>query len=69
LALCSSVVGVVLVDKGVGQRVVGHGVLVHPILFEVRHHISQASLSCRLSSLFLYFIHLLKILLCRRIEL
>ena len=43
--------------------------LVHPILFEVRHHISKSSLSRRLSSLLLYFVHLLEILLGHWIEL
>ena len=43
--------------------------LIHAILFEVRHHISKSSLSGRLSSLLLNFIHLLQILLGNRIQL
>lgn len=43
--------------------------LVHSILFEVRHHISKSRLSSRLSSLLLYFVHLLKVLLSHRVQL
>ena len=43
--------------------------LIHAILFEVRHHISKSSLSGRLSSLLLNFVHLLQILLGHRIQL
>lgn len=43
--------------------------LIHSVLFEVWHHISKSRLSGRLGSLLLYFVHLLKVLLCDRIEL
>jgi hypothetical protein len=43
--------------------------LIHAILFEVRHHISKSSLCGRLSSLLLNFVHLLQILLRYRIQL
>ena len=43
--------------------------LINVALFEIRHHVCQPRLSSRLSTLLLNFIHLLKILLGRRIEL
>ena len=42
--------------------------LIHAILFEVRHHISKSSLCGRLGSLLLDFVHLLQILLGHRIQ-
>mmetsp|Transcript_4103 Transcript_4103/g.6115 ORF Transcript_4103/g.6115 Transcript_4103/m.6115 type:complete len:223 (+) Transcript_4103:363-1031(+) len=59
LALCPSVVLVVLVDESIGQGAVGHGMLVHSILLEVGHHVGQPRLRRGLGSLLLDLIHLL----------
>ncbi len=56
-------------NERICQWTIGHGVLIHSILFEVRHHISKSCLSGRLSSLLLYFVHLLQVLLRHWVQL
>lgn len=65
----SDVLLLVLVDQGVGQGTVGHGMLVHVVVLEVRHHISKSSLSSGFCPLLLNFVHLLKVLLRRWVQL
>jgi len=41
----SDVLLAILVDQGISERAVGHGMLVHVVVLEVGHHISKSSLS------------------------
>lgn len=65
----SDVLLLVLVDQGISERAVGHGMFVHVVVLEIRHHICKSSLSSRFGSLFLYFVHLLQVFLGRWVEL
>lgn len=65
----SDVLLLVLVDQCISKRAVGHGMFVRVVILEIRHHVCKSSLSSRFSSLFLYFVHLLKVFLGRWVEL
>lgn len=56
-------------NERISQRAVRHGMLVHAVLLEIGHHVSQPCLRSRLRPLLLNLVHLLKILLRRRIQL
>lgn len=43
--------------------------LVHAVLFKIRHHVGKSRLSSRLSSFLLNLIHLLKVFLSHRVQL
>lgn len=56
-------------DQGVSQRAVRHGMLVHSVGLEVAHHVLKTCLSSALGPLLLDLVHLLEVLLGRRIQL
>ena len=68
--MCSSdVLLVVLVDQCISKWTVRHSMFVHVVVLEVRHHISKSSLSSGFCPLLLNFVHLLKVLLRRWVQL
>ena len=61
----SNILLVILMNKSISKRTISHSMFIHIIVFEIGHHISKSSLSCRFCSLLLYLIHLFQILFCR----
>ena len=68
LALRTSVILPILVYQCVSQGAVGHRMLVHSVLLEIRHHVRKPGLGCRLCSFLLYLVHLLQVFLRHRIQ-